>query len=97
MESTQVQQAFLDAWNAHDLARIMAMVTDDCDFITADRRRFPAQPNLRAFFPTVWQRLPDAHWNVIAIIASVTAASASGFSPAPIQPATGSRRAGSIC
>jgi taurine dehydrogenase small subunit len=65
MESTQVQQAFMDAWNAHDLARIMEMVTDDCDFITADRRRFTGTAELEAFFPTVWQRLPDAHWNVI--------------------------------
>jgi ketosteroid isomerase-like protein len=56
------------AWNAHDIDRIMAMMTDDCVFLAGGGRaasgeRFVGAPEVRSRFVEVWTHFPDARWS----------------------------------
>jgi len=56
-----------DAWNSHDLDRLMELFTDDCVFeasggSTVDGRRFAGRAAVRNSFAAVFERMPDAHW-----------------------------------
>jgi steroid delta-isomerase-like uncharacterized protein len=66
--SMSLLEQFAAAWNAHDLAALLSMVTDDCVFDTATGtnmhgNRFVGKEALRAAFPAAWQIWPDARWD----------------------------------
>lgn len=56
-----------DAWNSHDLDRLMELFTDDCVFEASgggriDGQRFEGRATVRDSFAAVFTRMPDAHW-----------------------------------
>ena len=58
---------YSDAWNAHDIDRIMAYMTDDCIFETgggAERygTRFEGFDAVRSRFIEVWTDIPDVRF-----------------------------------
>ena len=57
-------EAHGDAWNAHDVDRIMADMTDDCVFETGGGTgpggtRYQGAAAVRARFEEVWGEIPD--------------------------------------
>lgn len=57
----------IDAWNAHDLERLMALFADDCMFDASGGsgvhgQRFEGRRAVREAFASVFDRMPDAHW-----------------------------------
>ena len=60
-------QAYSDAWNAHDIERIMSYHTDDCVFETGGGlekhgTRFSGKEAVRKRFVEVWTELPDVRF-----------------------------------
>jgi ketosteroid isomerase-like protein len=56
-----------DAWNSHDVDRLMSLFADDCVFQASggpefDGRRFEGRPRVRAAFVEVFDAMPDATW-----------------------------------
>lgn len=56
-----------DAWNSHDLGRLMSLFADDCVFDAsggpdAHGRRFEGRAQVRAAFAEVLASMPDANW-----------------------------------
>lgn len=56
-----------DAWNSHDLDRLMTLFADDCVFQASggpqfDGRRFDGRDQVRAAFAEVLDSMPDANW-----------------------------------
>lgn len=56
-----------DAWNSHDIDRLMRLFADDCAFEAsggpdACGRRFEGRADVRAAFAGVFDSMPDAHW-----------------------------------
>jgi steroid delta-isomerase-like uncharacterized protein len=56
-----------DAWNSHDLDRLMTLFADDCVFQASggpefDGRRYVGRAQVRAAFAEVLDSMPDAHW-----------------------------------
>lgn len=56
-----------DAWNSHDLDRLMALFSDDCVFEAsggpeACGRRFSGRAEVRRAFAAVLDSMPDATW-----------------------------------
>jgi ketosteroid isomerase-like protein len=65
--TTDFLQSFADAFNAHDLDRIMSHMTDDCVFQASagpdmDGEKFSGQSEVRKAFEIVFKTFPDAHW-----------------------------------
>ena len=65
--TTDFLQSFADAFNAHDLDRIMSHMTDDCVFQASagpdmDGEKFSGQDQVRKAFDNVFKTFPDAHW-----------------------------------
>ena len=65
--TTELLQAFAEAWNRHDLDALMSLMTDDCIFASsagpdACGTRYVGQASVRAGFAEVWTVFPDAHW-----------------------------------
>lgn len=65
--TTDVLQAFADAWNRHDIDALMAFMTDDCVFESSAGpdvcgTRYAGPEAVRAGFSEVWTTFPDAHW-----------------------------------
>jgi len=65
--STEVLQAFADAWNRHDIAALMSFMTEDCVFEASAGpevcgTRYAGREAVRAGFEDVWANFPDAHW-----------------------------------
>ena len=65
--TTEVLQAFADAWNRHDVDAIMSFMTDDCVFEASAGpdvcgARHEGQEAVRAAYADVWATFPDAHW-----------------------------------
>ncbi len=63
MNSEQLQQ-YSDAWNDHDIERIMSFMTDDCVFEPGGGperfgTRFQGQAEVRERFIEVWTESPD--------------------------------------
>ena len=61
-------QTYADAWNDHDIDRIMSFMTPDCIFqagggseIYGDRHQGMA--SVRERFLEVWAHFPDARWS----------------------------------
>jgi len=60
-------QAYSDAWNAHDIDRIMTYHTEDCVFDTGGGTekygtRFSGYDQVRKRFIEVWTDLPDVRF-----------------------------------
>jgi steroid delta-isomerase-like uncharacterized protein len=56
-----------DAWNSHDLDRLMRLFADDCVFEASGGsescgRRFEGREQVRAAFAGVFDSMPDANW-----------------------------------
>ena len=65
--TTDVLQAFADAWNRHDIEALMSFMTDDCVFEASTGAdvcgtRYVGRDAVRAGFAEVWAVFPDAHW-----------------------------------
>lgn len=73
--SLRLLHDYADAWNAHDIDRIMALMTDDCVFLAgggsaACGERFAGAAAVRARFVEVWTHFPDARWSDLHHLAS---------------------------
>jgi uncharacterized protein (TIGR02246 family) len=56
-----------DAWNSHDLERLMSLFTDDCVFEASGGpehfgRKFEGKAAVSAAFADVFDSMPDANW-----------------------------------
>ena len=65
--TTEVLQAFADAWNRHDVDALMSFMTNDCVFEASAGpdvcgARYAGRDAVRAAFAEVWATFPDAHW-----------------------------------
>lgn len=61
-------EAYGDAWNAHDVDRIMAAMTEDCIFETGGGSepwgtRYQGAAVVRARFEEVWGEIPDVRFD----------------------------------
>src|SRR5687768_938932 len=59
--------SFADAWNRHDLDRLMSMMTEDGVFEASggshvNGERHEGQEAVRAAYAAVFAQFPDAHW-----------------------------------
>lgn len=70
MERDDLQRLLVehtDAWNAHDLDRLMNLFADDCVFDASagpdvHGQRFDGRDAVRSAFADVLSSMPDAHW-----------------------------------
>lgn len=65
--TTEVLQAFADAWNRHDADALMLFMTEDCVFDSSAGpdvcgTRYAGREAVRAGYAEVWSIFPDAHW-----------------------------------
>ena len=65
--TTEVLQAFADAWNRHDIDDLMSFMTEDCVFEASAGpdvcgARYTGRDAVRVGFAEVWKTFPDAHW-----------------------------------
>jgi steroid delta-isomerase-like uncharacterized protein len=65
--TTEVLQAFADAWNRHDVDALMTFMADDCAFESSAGpdicgTRYVGREAVRAGFAEVWMVFPDAQW-----------------------------------
>jgi steroid delta-isomerase-like uncharacterized protein len=65
--TTEMLQAFADAWNRHDVDALMSFMTEDCVFEASAGpdicgNRYVGSEAVRASFADVWAVFPDAHW-----------------------------------
>jgi steroid delta-isomerase-like uncharacterized protein len=65
--TTEVLQAFADAWNRHDIDALMSFMAEDCVFEASAGpevcgTRYAGREAVRAGFEDVWATFPDAHW-----------------------------------
>jgi steroid delta-isomerase-like uncharacterized protein len=65
--TTEVLQAFADAWNRHDVDGLMSFMADDCVFEASAGpdicgTRYAGRDAVRAGFSEVWATFPDAQW-----------------------------------
>ena len=65
--TTDVLQAFAEAWNRHDADALMSFMTDDCVFdasagLESRGTRHAGRQAVRAAYAEVWSTFPDAHW-----------------------------------
>jgi len=65
----QLLDQLFEAFNAHDAATVVALMTEDCIFETAAGPqvfgvRHVGRDAVKAAFEAVWAGLPDVSWNV---------------------------------
>ena len=65
--TTDVLQAFADAWNRHDVDALMSFMTEDCVFEASAQpnvcgTRYAGHSLVRAGYAEVSATFPDAHW-----------------------------------
>src|SRR3990172_12637294 len=65
--TTEVLQAFADAWNRHDADALMSFMTEDCVFDSSAGpdvcgTRYAGREAVRAGYAEVWSIFPDARW-----------------------------------
>ena len=72
-------QEWVDAWNSHDLDRILCHYADDFEMTSPFIVTMMNQPtgtivgkeNVRAYWAIALERLPDLHFDLIEVLASV--------------------------
>lgn len=70
MDSDALQRLLIEhneAWNSHDLDRLMSLFVDDCVFEASGGpeshgRRFVGRSQVRTAFADVFDSMPDANW-----------------------------------
>jgi steroid delta-isomerase-like uncharacterized protein len=65
--TTELLQAFADAWNRHDVDALMSFMSPDCVFEASagpeiGGTRYAGREAVRAGFAEVFATFPDAHW-----------------------------------
>ena len=65
--TTDMLEAFADAWNRHDVDALMSFMTEDCVFEASAGpdvcgTSYAGRKAVRAGFSEVWATFPDAHW-----------------------------------
>ena len=65
--TTEMLQAFADAWNRHDVDALMSFMTEDCVFESSAGpdvcgTRYVGKEAVRVGFAEVWSVFPDANW-----------------------------------
>lgn len=65
--TTELLEAFADAWNRHDVDTLMSFMTPDCVFESSAGpdvcgTRYQGEEAVRAGYVQVWTIFPDAHW-----------------------------------
>jgi steroid delta-isomerase-like uncharacterized protein len=65
--TTDMLQAFADAWNRHDADALMSFMMEDCVFEASAGpdicgTRYVGREAVRAAFAEVWAVWPNAHW-----------------------------------
>jgi steroid delta-isomerase-like uncharacterized protein len=65
--TTELLQAFADAWNRHDIDTLMSYMSADCVFEASAGAeifgtRYAGREAVRDGFIEVWATFPDAHW-----------------------------------
>jgi len=65
--TTEVLQAFAEAWNRHDVDALMSFMAEDCRFEASagpdvSGTAYAGREAVRAGFAEVWATFPDAHW-----------------------------------
>lgn len=65
--STELLEAFADAWNRHDADALMSFMTRDCVFESSAGpdvygTRYQGEESVRGGYVDVWTTFPDAHW-----------------------------------
>jgi steroid delta-isomerase-like uncharacterized protein len=65
--TTEMLQAFAEAWNRHDVDALMSFMTEDCVFEAsagsdACGTRYVGAESVRTAFAEVWATFPDAQW-----------------------------------
>ena len=83
--TSEVLQAFADAWNRHDVDALMGFMTEDCVFEASAGpdvcgTRYAGREAVRAGFAEVWRTFPDAHWVARATLSGEIVESRSGYS-----------------
>jgi ketosteroid isomerase-like protein len=63
----EILERYSDAWNEHDIEKIMLHMTEDCIFRTgggAERygAQYQGQAEVRARFESVWKEFPDVRF-----------------------------------
>jgi ketosteroid isomerase-like protein len=79
-QAEKFAQAWVDSWNSHDLDRIMSHYADDFEMTSPFIVRLMNEPtgtikgkeNVRAYWAKALERLPDLHFDLIEVLASVT-------------------------
>lgn len=66
--TTELLQAFADAWNRHDVDALMSFMSEDCVFEASAGpdicgTRFTGRDAVRAGFAEVWATFPNARWS----------------------------------
>ena len=65
--TTEMLQAFAEAWNRHDVDALLSFMTEDCVFEASAGSdvcgtRYVGREAVRAGFAEVWATFPDAQW-----------------------------------
>jgi steroid delta-isomerase-like uncharacterized protein len=65
--TTEMLQAFAEAWNRHDVDALMSFMTEDCVFEASAGpdvcgTRYAGLESVRAGFAEVWATFTDAQW-----------------------------------
>ena len=68
-DTAKLLNALFDAFNAHDAAKVVSLMTDDCVFEAAAGQeaygtRYTGKAAVRAAFENVWATMPDVQWDV---------------------------------
>ena len=100
--TTEVLQAFAEAWNRHDVDALMSFMTEDCVFEASagsdvHGTRYVGRASVRAGFAEVWATFPDATGATRVILSVEGGACRSGRSREHGQTALASKSMVVIC
>jgi ketosteroid isomerase-like protein len=78
-QAQKFSQQWVDAWNSHDLERILSHYADDFQMTSPFIVTMMNEPTgtlkgkekVRAYWAQALERLPDLHFNLIEVLASV--------------------------
>jgi ketosteroid isomerase-like protein len=78
-QAQQLSREWLDAWNSHDLDRILSHHADDFQMTSPFMVTMMTEPSgmltgkekVRAYWAQALERIPDLHFDLIEVLASV--------------------------